>query len=93
MASRSATLMAFWMEHIGHPTAVEIFEVVNRVDRHSSRATTYNNLHDLVKAVWCVKWPCCAARFDAKGMRHRHFVLDRCGNVEDMEWYDAPRPA
>jgi Fur family peroxide stress response transcriptional regulator len=34
-----------------------------------------------------------AARFDAKGMRHHHFICDRCGNVEDIEWYDVPRPA
>jgi Fe2+ or Zn2+ uptake regulation protein len=28
-----------------------------------------------------------------EGMRHHHFVCDRCGNVEDVEWYDVPRPA
>ena len=32
-----------------------------------------------------------APRFDAKGMRHHHFICDRCGNVEDIEWYDVPR--
>jgi Fur family peroxide stress response transcriptional regulator len=34
-----------------------------------------------------------AARFDAKGMRHHHFICDRCGHVEDIEWYDVPKPA
>ena len=34
-----------------------------------------------------------AARFDAKGMLHHHFICDRCGNVEDMEWFDVPKPA
>src|SRR5664279_2959115 len=43
-------VMAFLMEHNRHPTAVEIFEAVNRLDPRSSRATTYNNLRDLVKA-------------------------------------------
>ena len=43
-------VMAFLMDHKGHPTAAEIFEAVNRVDPRSSRATTYNNLRDLVKA-------------------------------------------
>jgi Fur family transcriptional regulator, peroxide stress response regulator len=43
-------VMAFLMEHNRHPTAVEIFEAVNRVDPRSSRATTYNNLRDLVRA-------------------------------------------
>ncbi len=87
-------VMAFLMEHGGHPTAAEIFEAVNRVDPRSSRATTYNNLRDLVKAglVREVAVEGRAARFDAKGMRHHHFICDRCGNVEDMEWYDVPRP-
>src|SRR6266516_568022 len=43
-------VMACLMEHTGHPTATEIFEAVNRVDPRSSRATTYNNLRDLVRA-------------------------------------------
>ena len=87
-------VMAFLMEHTGHPTAAEIFEVVNRVDPRSSRATIYNNLRDLVEAglVREVAVEGRAARFDAKGMRHHHFICDRCGNVEDMEWYEVPRP-
>ena len=43
-------VMAFLMEQNRHPTAVEIFEAVNRMDPRSSRATTYNNLRDLVQA-------------------------------------------
>ncbi|MGE5111720.1 MAG: Fur family transcriptional regulator [Acidobacteriaceae bacterium] len=88
-------VMAFLMEHTGHPTAAEIFEAVNRVDPRSSRATTYNNLRDLVKAglVREVAVEGRAGRFDAKGMRHHHFVCDRCGSVEDVEWYDVPLPA
>ena len=88
-------VMAFLMEHASHPTAAEIFEAVNRVDTRSSRATTYNNLRDLVQAglVREVAMEGRAARFDAKGMRHHHFICDRCGNVEDMDWYDVPRPA
>jgi len=87
--------MAFLAEHTGHPTAAEIFEAVNRVDPRSSRATTYNNLRDLVRAglVREVAVEGRAARFDAKGVRHHHFICDRCGNVEDIEWYDVPRPA
>jgi Fur family transcriptional regulator, peroxide stress response regulator len=87
-------VMAFLMEHNSHPTAAEIFEAVNRLDPRSSRATTYNNLRDLVQAglVREVAVEGRAARFDAKGMRHHHFICDRCGNVEDIEWYDVPRP-
>jgi Fur family peroxide stress response transcriptional regulator len=87
--------MAFLMEHNRHPTAVEIFKGVNRVDPRSSRATTYNNLRDLVRAglVREVAVEGRSARFDAKGMRHHHFICDRCGNVEDIEWYGVPKPA
>ena len=88
-------VMAYLVEHDGHPTAAEIFEGVNRVDPRSSRATTYNNLRDLVQAglVREVAAEGRAARFDAKVLRHHHFICDRCGSVEDMEWYDVPRPA
>ena len=87
-------VMAFLMEQNRHPTAAEIFEAVNRVDPRSSRATTYNNLRDLVQAglVREVAVEGRAARFDAKGMRHHHFICDRCGNVEDIEWYGVPKP-
>lgn len=88
-------VMAFLTEQNRHPTAAEIFEAVNRRDPRSSRATTYNNLRDLVQAglVREVAIEGRAARFDAKGIEHHHFVCDRCGNVEDIEWYDVPRPA
>jgi Fe2+ or Zn2+ uptake regulation protein len=88
-------VMAFLMEQNQHPTAVEIFEAVNRADPRSSRATIYNNLRDLVEAglVRQVTVEGRAARFDVKGTRHHHFICDRCGHVEDMEWYEVPRPA
>ncbi len=88
-------VMAFLMDHPRHPTAPEIFEAVNRADPLCSRATTYNNLRDLVRAglVREVAVEGRAARFDAKGVRHHHFICDRCGNVEDMDWYDVPKPA
>ena len=88
-------VMAYLQGQAEHPTAAEIFEAVNRVDPRSSRATIYNNLRDLVRAglVREVAVEGRAARFDAKGTRHHHFICDRCGSVEDMEWFEAPRPA
>ena len=87
-------VMAFLMKQNRHPTAVEIFEAVNRLHPRSSRATTYNNLKDLVRAglVREVAAEGRAARFDATGMRHHHFICDGCGGVEDIEWYDVPKP-
>lgn len=88
-------VMSCLMEHNSHPTAVEIYEAVNRMDPRSSRATIYNNLRDLVQAglVREVAAEGRAARFDAKGLQHHHFICERCGNVEDIEWYDLPEPA
>jgi len=88
-------VMAFLMDHKGHPTAAEIFKAVNRMDPSSCRATTYNNLRDLVKAglVREVAVEGRAGRFDLEGLRHHHFICDRCANVEDVEWYDVPKPA
>ena len=89
------SVMSFLMAHHEHPTAAEIFEAVNRVDPQSSRATTYNNLRDLVGAglVRQVAAEGRAARYDAKDGQHHHFICDRCGNVEDIDWYTVPGPA
>jgi Fur family peroxide stress response transcriptional regulator len=88
------SVMAFLLDHPGHPTAADIFEAVNRLDPRSSRATTYNNLRDLVDAglVREVAVEGRAARFDAKGVQHHHFICDRCGKVEDVDWYEVPGP-
>ena len=88
-------VMAFLLESNRHPTAAEIFEAVNLLDPRSSKATVYNNLRDLVQAglVREVAVEGRAARFDAKGARHHHFICDRCGSVEDLEWYEVPKPA
>jgi len=88
-------VMAFLMGQNGHPTAAEIYAAVNRADPRCSRATTYNNLRDLVQAglVREVAVEGRAARFDVKARRHHHFICDRCGKVEDLEWYAVPGPA
>lgn len=88
-------VMSFLLKQCGHPTAAEIFEGVNRLDPRCSRATTYNNLRDLVKSglVREVAAEGRAARFDVKGMRHHHFICDRCGLVEDIDWYEVPAPS
>src|SRR5260221_13313528 len=73
-------VMAFLLEHNRHPTASEISEAVNRVDPRSSRATTYNNLRDLVKAglVREMAMQGRAARFAAKGKQQNTSILRPC---------------
>ena len=89
------SVMSFLLEHHGHPTAADIFEGVNRLDPRSSRATTYNNLRDLVQAglVREVAAEGRSARYDAKDEQHHHFICDRCGKVEDIEWHPVAAPA
>src|SRR2546421_12019516 len=74
-------VMAFLLEHNRHPTAAEISEAVNRVDPRSSRATTYNNLRDLVKAglVRDVATGGRAARFAAKRTPRHNLICDPIG--------------
>ena len=88
------SLVAFLMENASHPTAVEIFDGVNRLDPRSSKATVYRNLRDLVDAglVREVAAEGRSARFDLKGIQHHHFICDRCGKVENMDWFDVPMP-
>jgi len=93
--SQRYSVMSFLMDHHEHPTAAEIFEAVNRLDPRSSRATIYNNLRDLVDAglVRQIAAEGRTARYDAKDELHHHFICDRCGSVEDIEWYTVPGPA
>src|SRR2546428_1322712 len=88
-------VMAFLMDQKGHPTAAEIFEAVNRMDPRSSRATTYNNLRDLVQAGLVREGGVQgrSPRVGAKSVPHHHFICDPCGNVDDMEWDRVPTPA
>jgi Fur family peroxide stress response transcriptional regulator len=89
------SVMSFLLAAHEHPTAADIYEAVNRLDPRSSRATTYNNLHDLVAAglVRHVAVEGRAARYDARGEQHHHFICDRCGNVEDIQWHAVTAPA
>ena len=78
--------------HGVHATAEEIFRAVNRQDPRASRATVYNSLKSLTRAglVREVISDGKAARFDAGLHPHHHFVCDRCGEVEDIAWFELP---
>jgi len=81
------------LEHLArhgvHATAEEIFRALNSQD---SRATVYNSLKSLTRAglVREVISDGKAARFDASLYPHHHFVCDRCGEVEDLNWFELP---
>ena len=85
-------ILKFLLENQVHATANEIYRAVNRSDPHASRATIYNSLRVLLQARLVQEVPLegKAARFDANVQRHHHFVCDRCGRLEDIEWFDFP---
>jgi Fur family transcriptional regulator, peroxide stress response regulator len=92
LTAQRFAVMDFLASHPVHATADQIFEAVNRHDPRSSRATVYNSLRVLIEAglVREVALEGRAARYDANLSRHHHFVCDRCGNLEDIEWFDLP---
>jgi Fe2+ or Zn2+ uptake regulation protein len=86
----------FVMEHLltrpEHATVEELWRDLNERHARASRATVYNSLHALVNAGLVREFTLDgkAARYDANLDRHHHFVCDRCGAVEDVEWFEIP---
>jgi len=88
-------VLEFLLRHPVHATAEEILSEINRTDPRASRATVYNNLRALMQAglVRELAREGKAARFDASLRRHHHFICDRCGFLEDVEWFEVAVPA
>ena len=89
------TILDYLNRNANHPTAEEIFKAINRSDPRASLATVYKSLHALASAglIREVTVEGNAVRFESNMGRHHHFVCDRCGKIEDLEWYKVPRPA
>ncbi len=69
-----------------HPTAEDIFQDVQRIDDHISRATVYRNLRLLEQthAITRVKTPG-GDRFDLRLDAHAHALCTECGAVVDVD--------
>lgn len=86
----------FILEHLltkpDHATVEELWSALNKRHARASRATVYNTLHALVKAGLAREFTLDgkAARYDANLERHHHFVCDKCGAVEDVDWFEVP---
>ncbi|MES1260233.1 MAG: Fur family transcriptional regulator [Acidobacteriota bacterium] len=86
----------FVLEHLltkpDHATVEELWQALNKRHARASRATVYNTLHALVGAGLVREFTLDgkAARYDANPDRHHHFVCDKCGGVEDVDWFDVP---
>jgi len=85
-------LLDYLLRHPDHATVDELWPALHKRRACASRATVYNTLHSLVKAglVREFKLDTSAARYDALLDPHHHFVCDRCGVVEDLEWFEVP---
>ena len=88
--SQRYAVLQYLLKHPCHPTAEEILGVVNRRDPRVSRATVYNSLHALVESgmVREVKLGGDATRFEPHIERHHHFICDKCGRIEDIDWFE-----
>jgi Fur family peroxide stress response transcriptional regulator len=76
-----------------HATVEELWAALNKHHAKASRATVYNTLHALVEAGLVREFTLDgkAARYDANLDRHHHFICDKCGAMEDVEWFDVPQ--
>jgi Fur family transcriptional regulator, peroxide stress response regulator len=85
-------VLDYLLRHPDHATVDELWPALNKRRACASRATVYNTLHSLVEAglVREFKLDASAARYDALLDPHHHFICDRCGGVEDLEWFDVP---
>jgi Fur family peroxide stress response transcriptional regulator len=85
-------LLDYLLRHPDHATVDELWPALKKHRVCASRATVYNTLHSLVKAglVREFKLDARAARYDALLDPHHHFICDRCGGVEDLEWFPVP---
>lgn len=93
MTSQRFCIMEYLLRRHVHATADEIFQAINKSDPRASRATVYNSLNALSEAglVREISLDGKATLFDSNLHRHHHFVCDACGDVEDIEWFSAPR--
>ena len=84
------------MEHLlvkpEHPTVDSLCLALNHKRANISRATVYNTLHALVEVGLVREFTLegSAARYEANLDAHHHFLCDKCGGIDDIEWFDVP---
>ncbi len=85
MTPQRRVIIEFLETAENHPTADEIFKIVNDRFPMTSRATVYNTLNWLRDAgMLQEKFDGNSVRFDPNMEQHHHFQCRRCGKVEDV---------
>ncbi len=70
-----------------HPTAEQIYELVNKVDSKISKSTVYRNISNLVESGSIEKINTSSGpdKYDYIHKPHSHFICSKCNNVYDVE--------
>ena len=70
-----------------HPTAIEVFEMVQSDNPGIGIATIYRNLNELVleKKLIRIERPYAKDRYDARVDDHVHVECSKCGKVKDVK--------
>jgi Fur family peroxide stress response transcriptional regulator len=81
------TILEALLEREDHPTADQVFEMVESRVAGVSRTTVYRALETLVRlgVIRRIHHPGTSARFDGKTYRHHHLVCMYCSRVIDFE--------
>lgn len=74
------------LQHLGHPTAQEVLEEVQKQCPRISRGTVYRNLNRLVEegALARIFFPGSPDRFDTDTSPHNHVRCSHCGRIFNL---------
>ena len=70
-----------------HPTAEEIYYLVNKVDSKISKSTVYRNINSLVESgiIEKINTSSGADKYDYIYTPHFHFICSKCNRVYDVK--------
>lgn len=85
MTPQRRAIIEFLEKADNHPTADEVYSVINKKFPMSSRATVYNTLNWLRdEGMLTERFDGNCVRFDPNIEQHHHFQCRNCGQVEDV---------
>ena len=92
ITSQRVAMLEYLTQTSEHPTAEEIFQVVNKEFPQVSVATVYNNLHLFLNLVLVKEITSTdnASRFDIIMQKHYHIICEGCQKIVDFH-YELPR--
>lgn len=87
LTNQRRTVLEVLLQRNDHPTADQIFEMVQERSPRISRRTVYRVLDTLAELglIRRVHHPGATARFDGKTHRHHHLVCIRCNKIIDLK--------